>query len=731
MSFLAPGLLFGTLAVSIPIALHFLYKPRHRPLPWAAMEFVRKSLEQTSRRLKFQEWILLALRCLAFLLLALALARPTLTSSGTGGRGEAIDAVFVFDTSYSMAAKDGEKTRLDRAKEAAIAVLDNLPPNSTIQILSCSDRVTTLGPVSPRNLDQAKQIVTNLTVTSQSTDFLPAISGAHAALDRTAGSQKEVYLFSDFQKSGWDRQTGAVRAKSEELKQRATVLLVRCGDPVRTPSNVILSELTFPGGIPHTGSRLPFTVIVKNNGTDPVRNVSVTLEVDGAIDDKESETIAEVPPGGAVPITLTAKLDKPGQRIVTAKLTGDELPGDNRLDRVVAVRDVVRVLIIDGSPDLRDPREAGSHFIANALRPVAGGRAEDYFVKVMVVSADDAGPGLLGACDVCILCDVPASAVDQPGVAGLSAEMTDRLSRFVKDGGGLIIALGDHVQPDRYNLLLGAKAARLLPAELGAIRKARPEAPFQLATDTAAPGSFMERFKDAPFSTVTADVDVNVKIDLKLSDPDARLLLKFVDGTPAIVAKTIGEGDIVMLATSLDTRWTNWPAKAGSYVSFAQFALSYLSGKGTKPQNRIAGEPLIYQPLTESKGFDVRLPSGLNTRMPAPGLDAVTQRMTYTHTDTAIAGIYSVESLDEKPQTVARYAVAPDLKESDDLTTLTNEGIETALGFKPLFIQAGSGSENAIKTERSRREWTIGLLILLFAIAAGEMVWAWLCGKAW
>jgi hypothetical protein len=117
--------------------------------------------------------------------------------------------------------------------------------------------------------------------------------------------------------------------------------------------------------------------------------------------------------------------------------------------------------------------------------------------------------------------------------------------------------------------------------------------------------------------------------------------------------------------------------------------------------------------------------------MPAPGIDAVTQRMTYTHTDTAVAGIYSVESLDEKPQTVARYAVAPDLKESDDLTALTNESIESALGFKPLFIQAGSGSENAIKTERSRREWTIGLLILLFAIAAGEMFWAWLCGKAW
>ena len=40
------------------------------------MKFLKEAIEQTSRRLKFQEWILLALRCLALILLALALARP-------------------------------------------------------------------------------------------------------------------------------------------------------------------------------------------------------------------------------------------------------------------------------------------------------------------------------------------------------------------------------------------------------------------------------------------------------------------------------------------------------------------------------------------------------------------------------------------------------------------------------------------------------------------------------
>src|SRR5262245_50700844 len=204
MNFLAPSLLFGAAAVAVRLVLHFFYKARYRKLPWAAMRFLKLAIEQTSRRLRFQEYVLLALRCLVLILLALALARPTIRAVGTGGRGEAVDAVFVFDVSYTMGARDGDATRLDRAKAAALAVLDNLPPNSTSQLYARADRSTPLGPVSPRNIDQARHAVKNLETTSLSTDLLPGLADAHAALDRAQGTQKEVYLFSDLQGQGFD-----------------------------------------------------------------------------------------------------------------------------------------------------------------------------------------------------------------------------------------------------------------------------------------------------------------------------------------------------------------------------------------------------------------------------------------------------------------------------------------------------------------------------------------------
>src|SRR5262245_29788203 len=166
MQLLAPVMMAGAAAVTIPIALHFFYRARYRRLPWAPMKFLKEAIEQTSRRLKFQELILLLLRCLALLILAAAFMRPGCADSSSAGSGQPIDAVFVIDTSYSMDAKDGDKIRLERAKEAALSVIDTLPDNSTIQIFSCSDRAAFLGPVTPHNRDQAKQLIQTIEVTS-------------------------------------------------------------------------------------------------------------------------------------------------------------------------------------------------------------------------------------------------------------------------------------------------------------------------------------------------------------------------------------------------------------------------------------------------------------------------------------------------------------------------------------------------------------------------------------
>src|SRR5438094_8395520 len=129
MAFLNPIMLLGITAVSVPILIHLLNRRKFERVVWAAMRFLRVSVEQNQRRMRIEDLVLLALRCLLLALLALALARPAIRASSAGeifGRAK-VTAVIALDNSYSMSATDGVSSRLDKAKKAAEGVLNTIP----------------------------------------------------------------------------------------------------------------------------------------------------------------------------------------------------------------------------------------------------------------------------------------------------------------------------------------------------------------------------------------------------------------------------------------------------------------------------------------------------------------------------------------------------------------------------------------------------------------------------
>ena len=233
MTFLTPWMLAGVLAAGIPVAIHLFFRSRYRRVPWAAMKFLLTSIEQTSRRLRFQELLLLLLRMLVLALLAIAFMRPVSTVVRGGGRGDSVDAIFVIDTSFSMAGiDDGGKTRLELAKDEALKIIDELPSHSSVQIITTSGKsATNVGPKSRGNLDQARKIIGELDVAHLSTDLQQGINLTlmQNLLKSGQASNKEFYVFSDMQKTGFDQGSGELKSKMAEITEKAVVHFVRCG----------------------------------------------------------------------------------------------------------------------------------------------------------------------------------------------------------------------------------------------------------------------------------------------------------------------------------------------------------------------------------------------------------------------------------------------------------------------------------------------------------------------
>ncbi|MGL4550877.1 MAG: VWA domain-containing protein, partial [Gemmataceae bacterium] len=667
---------------------------------------------------KFQELLLLLLRTAILLLLAVALARP----SFRGGGGDAVDAVLVLDTSLSMQANAGPGvTAFDRARQAALAVLAHLPSNSTVQVVACADRADVLGPRDPGRLDQARGLIEALVPTERGSDFLPAAAEAARLLARGPSPNKELYLFSDLQRGGFEARGSELKARLADLRQKATVTFVRCPPVVR--GNVALAGIT-PQTTLRSGERADFAVLVRNAGKEAVRGLTVTLEIDGDGGRRESQALPEVGPGETRAVVVGGMIDRPGRHVLTARVRPDDIAGDDRLDRVISVLDQVGVLVVDGSPDGRDPRQSASYFLTHALNPTGSG------LPLTVVPAERAAPRDLGGKELCVLVNVALTARDDR--PGLSPDFLRALEPFVKDGKGLLVVAGDRVDPKAYNDELFERA-RLLPYPIARVERAPKEKPWTFDRSTAAFAPFVRFRQEAGYAGVDR-IEVRTAVELDERPElagESRVHLRYTSGKAALAGRRrAGEGEVLFLTTGVsDERWTDLYV-APAFVPFVQIALNALLEANAPEVNRVAGEPLFWQPPPgdAQTAFDLVSPGGARRRLRFPA--AAEGPPLLTADDTRHAGLYRMAAAGREPgDAEPLFAVAPDVRDTDDRTALTAAEIDQALGFAAVHLTAGDGGFTG--GERLNREWTGWLLVLLLILVLGEVVLAWYCGRAW
>jgi len=731
MSFLAPLMLWGVLAASVPVIIHFFFRSRYRRVPWAAMKFLLASIEQVSRRIKFQELLLLITRATLLALLALALARLSSTARKGTVEGDAVDAVLAIDVSYSMGARDGAVTRLDRARAAALAVIDHLPPHSTVQVVAAADRAILLGPAAASNLEAARETVRSLELSHLATDFLPAAVEAGRLLDRGHSPNKEFYLFSDMHRPGWERQASALNAKLAEIGRKASVYLARCG--TREPRNVSVAGIAPQSGIPHSGERAGFAVLVRNSGTEPARDLTVSLEVDGQ--GKETQAILALAPGETQAVTLTARLQKAGLRVLTAAVTSDELEADNRFHQVIRVRDQARALVVDGAPNELKPELSATFYLLHSLRPVPESAWGSYHIQPRTVASGDAFPALLGEMDLCILANaaLPESADAAPGM--LPPEFVDRLEGFVREGHGLLIFCGSRVLPEIASRAL-YDGRGLLPFRMSGLENYPASTPLRPDPLTIDPKSFLASFREEPLSRIgQTSVQQIAVLDEARGPRESRVVLRYANGKAAVATRRVGAGQVILITTSPDPRWTDWPLRH-TYLPFVHVAMSQLLSGEMETHNRIAGDSLRWHPpaLAGSKVYAVLDPSGKRTRLGVP--ERVEGRPVLTHGETSRAGVYRI--LPDPPQPPREdgaqdilFAVAPNLAESENLEVLADRNIDERLGFPVHHLTAGDDLSAFGGAERLRREWTLWLLLVVLLLVLFETVLAWYCGRGW
>ncbi len=282
MSFLNSILLWGPLAaagVAVPIVIHLLSRYRSRVVDWAAMELLRRVLVVRASRLRLKDLLLLLLRCLAVLLLALALARPVLKNAAWVGDSK-VGVVIALDSSFSMGHNPGGQSRYDAARQRARNVIAMLGAADTVTMVQLADRpVVRLRNVAVHD-ERLEEFLARSAPLAESLNLDLCVKQLKRLIEEdVSSSKKECYLITDGQASTWENVSAGVREAFQDLGSSCEVFFLPVGS--ENAENVAVSRVALTSGVLRKGSTARYAVEVRNTGRATVSDIPVELLIDG------------------------------------------------------------------------------------------------------------------------------------------------------------------------------------------------------------------------------------------------------------------------------------------------------------------------------------------------------------------------------------------------------------------------------------------------------------------
>lgn len=577
MTFLNPALLAGAAAAVIPLVLHLLNRRRFRVVRWSAMIFLEDILRTNRRRIRIEQWLLLAIRASIPAWLALVMARPVLTGAAGRIRRAPTSAVILLDNSASMEIGEAGRSALAAAREAAAMVLEDLPRGSEAAVIGMAGPLLLTEEPSV-DLAQVRQAVLDAEGGWGAARPAAALQRAASLFEqRMHHADRLLVIITDLQRTTWSTEGAEERRRAwtrlSALPVPPRVVLI----PIRTPpiENVAVGPVELSRAMVGVGQPLRIRATLRLHGGRPRPQVRAHLRVNNI--ELKSATV-RLEPGAAEFVQFSHTFDRAGSHIVEIWTEPDAMRADNSAAASVIVVDRIPVQLVSGDPN-PVPLRSETSFLELALQPwtVGAGRATD-LISVSTVPESRLEPAHLNNVRVVVLANVRQ----------LPAAIVEEIATFVREGGGLLIAPGDRISASWYAASLD-DVAGLLPARLSGI-VGRPD-------DERAAVGFDTRWASHPALSALREGALGgarIRARHRLEVPAERadnVLMRLEDGEPWMVERRVGEGRVVLLGGPLDADWSNLPFQP-AYVPLVQELVVYLGSVVHPPRNIEPGERL-------------------------------------------------------------------------------------------------------------------------------------------
>jgi hypothetical protein len=652
MGFLTPWFLAGAAAVGLPVWLHLLRKHKTTPLPFSSLMFFEKRTQSSIKHRRLRYLLLFALRALLLLLLVLAFAHPYITQKILPRTRSNEVTVLAIDDSLSMRAGD----RLAQAKNQAKSVVASLHPGERAQVLSFGSRVAVMSEVTDDHLSLNAGIDA-----VQGTDARTSFAELARSVRSIATSLHlplHVYLYSDMQKSG-------LPSNFNDLRLNADVRLEPHPIDQKDVPNFTVENIVAPRRVYDAKKTRVLVTVAGYNNQKSQKNVSLVLN--GRVVETKP---AEIPENGRASVEFNSLEVPYGRNKGEVRVeAGDSLPADDTFFFSVERADARHALFV---------HETGSTAGLLYFKAALEASGQDAFAIDPAVSEQTSN-----------LNPTKYAFVVLSDVGTLPGGFENELRSYVRGGGSVLVALG-HMSVARAKVPVSDD--RITDTRYAGREGAR----FQLAAwlDPSHPSIQKNNRWD----------DVKFYQAIRIDPGKARVAAKLSDDTPLLIDQQVGEGHILVFASTFDNIANDFPLHP-AFVPFIEQTARYL---GKLDQGSPAVQVGSFGELRDSKekgaAVDVVDPKGDRVLSLAEATKA--ENIQYTE-----AGFYDIRRPNGRNELVA---VNADRHESD-LTPAPPETLN-------LWQNTASGSQGGDAGPQSTQKplslwWYVMLAVLALAIA--------------
>ena len=568
MVFLTPLFLIGLLAAAIPIAIHLIRREKPPKVMFSTIRFLKKTSKKLVLFQHLQQILLLLLRSLVIVLLVLAFARPLIDRSIA--RLLDVDpqsAVVLIDLSMSM--QYGET--FERAKTEALDIISSMTSGDEVALIGFSDGAQLVSDFNS-DMDSVRSTINEISAAGFGrTRYLPNLRLADQMLEESRFENRAVYLISDFQAAD-------IEAFDETWKLAPGVAFTGIDVGSEESTNLAITDVRSPERLLENASEQEILVRVRSTGTVYLQEGDVSLIVNGEVIDRKSVDLGD---RSEEVVTFSTAFETEGSYYGEIRIGGDAFEADNSYYFTVDVLPKISVLTINGEASENWYDDEGHWF------GLAVGGAERSPFELVNLTPGELNEAVLRQSDVLVLLNV----------GNLTDDQTEIIVDYVIEGGALLVAPGDRVDPVSFNNQFESVAPALLEAQ-----------GLPNGNDYLVIADYDRRHPI--LRPIESDWSARFQGHWRLSPTqDSEVLMQFDNTEPALVERQVGDGSVILFASAMDLEWNNLPLQS-LFLPFVHETLRHLVQPELKQKAYSIGDSFSVN-LDENAGsISARAPNG-------------------------------------------------------------------------------------------------------------------------